>query len=649
MRMNDGTTQRVPLSSGSGAEAARWRCRQAAYRIAADCERLLDELLDANVPAVRDALSRSLAAARHLATITGARDHGGPALFDDAGRPSTRLADAKRRLSEALMVDRPPIILSPTEEMAFAAVAEMREAVATLFTADRSPPNGSRLDSNEPAQARVLIVDDEPLMITLLQRAVRSMGHETVSAPSAEDGQRVMASTPVDLVLTDIEMPGMSGIQFLEALKKNEATRRIPVIVISSADDMDSVTRCIVLGAEDHIPKPFQHDLLRARVRASLERKRLMDADTAHRVAVTKLIDAAEAVESETYSPELIGDVTGREDGVGRLARVFDRMVMNLRTREHRLRERVRHLRREVASSGKVFRPDPMPEESSFAVGDVVSDRYVITGTLGQGGMGTVYSARDAELGEEIALKSVRADLLRLDATLATRLKSEILLTRKISHPNVVRSHEFGQWSGHYFITMELVHGITLADLLDQRGRLTAASTLAIATQLCDALAVAHEANVIHRDIKPANLVVDDSGALKVMDFGIARSLMSTEDVTGRGIVIGTPRYMAPELLIGQPPSTRTDIYAVGVVLYECLTGQIPFWADTPADLVREIYGSSFEPLDRVIPAISPALARLIHQQLSYDPQRRAGSARELEHRLSQIDLATDPGRPSVP
>jgi serine/threonine protein kinase len=194
---------------------------------------------------------------------------------------------------------------------------------------------------------------------------------------------------------------------------------------------------------------------------------------------------------------------------------------------------------------------------------------------------------------------------------------------------------------------MELVDGVSVADLLDQRGRLSVSSTLAIATQLCDALAIAHEASIIHRDIKPANLVVDHAAVLKVMDFGIARSVANEAEPrhTGHGHVVGTPRYMAPELLTGEKASVRTDLYAVGVVVYECLTGHLPFSADTPAELVGQIYQGSFESLERILPNIPPKLARVVHQQLNYDARQRAGSARELGHKLSEIEFSTEPGR----
>jgi two-component system cell cycle response regulator len=337
MALTDGTTQRIALT-GIGMEALRWRSRQIAHRIAADCERLLDELLQSKHSALREGLSNGLIAARTLASMM-VYVEGAPPLFDMTLRPSARVEEAHRRLCDALAFAAPAIPVSPGEDLAIATLAEMHQSAMTMFSG--RPAAGPAPDDSKSERARVLIVDDEPLMISLLQRAVGSMGHDTITASNGAEALEKLGKNEVDLVLTDIEMPNMSGVELLTAIKSRESMRHIPVVVISGADDMAHVTQCIAAGAEDHIAKPFQQELLRARVTASIDRKRFADRDTAQRIAVAKLIEAAEAVELGRYSTDRISTVADRSDGVGKLARVFDRMVMGLKLREDRLRERV--------------------------------------------------------------------------------------------------------------------------------------------------------------------------------------------------------------------------------------------------------------------------------------------------------------------
>lgn len=177
------------------------------------------------------------------------------------------------------------------------------------------------------------------------------------------------------------------------------------------------------------------------------------------------------------------------------------------------------------------------------------AERYEVLATIGEGGMGMVYRAHDEELGEDVAIKTLRPELV-IDPVSVEPFKRETLLARKITHRNVVRTHDFGQWQNVYFLTMEYVEGITVRTLIDQRGHLNPSPTLAIARQLVDSIAAAHDVGVIHRDIKPQNLLLDEEGVLKVMDFGVARLAGRTSDLTEAGLTLGTPSYMPPEQLL---------------------------------------------------------------------------------------------------
>ena len=263
--------------------------------------------------------------------------------------------------------------------------------------------------------------------------------------------------------------------------------------------------------------------------------------------------------------------------------------------------------------------------------------RFSLMELLGEGGMGSVYKARDRQLDEAIAVKVLRPGLVP-NPSLVDRFKSELRLTRRISHRNVVRTYDLGECDGAYYITMEYVEGVTARELIDTWGTVAVSSTLAIATQLAEALAVAHEEGVIHRDIKPQNLLLDGDGVLKVMDFGVARLAERTEGVTETGMVVGTPAYMAPEQLLDEDVDARSDLYAVGVVLYECLTGQLPFEANSPVALIAKVLRENPPPPNSLQDGIPTAFSSLILRLLTKGPDERVGSATELRQILTQID-----------
>jgi serine/threonine-protein kinase len=272
-----------------------------------------------------------------------------------------------------------------------------------------------------------------------------------------------------------------------------------------------------------------------------------------------------------------------------------------------------------------------------LAPGETLANRYEIKKVLGAGGMGMVYKALDRELGETVAVKTLRPEFMEADANALERFRSEIRLARRISHRNVVRTHDIGEVDGLYFITMEFVEGSSLKDLIVSRGRLPAAAVVSIGKQLCRALEVAHEAGVIHRDIKPQNMVVEADGTLKVMDFGIARLQARSDGHTQAGMVVGTPEYMSPEQLRGDELDGRSDLYSAGAVLYESLTGRLPLSADTPASLIGKVLTEMPVPPRASVAEVSPLLSSSIMQALEKDREKRPRTALEF---LSILDRA---------
>jgi serine/threonine-protein kinase len=272
---------------------------------------------------------------------------------------------------------------------------------------------------------------------------------------------------------------------------------------------------------------------------------------------------------------------------------------------------------------------------SEIAPGSLLGERFEILSTLGAGGMGVVYKVRDRELDDLVALKMLRSDVWG-DRDQLERLKSELKLARKITHPNVLRTYDFGEIDGIPFITMEYVRGITLRYLLDENQRLPYSAGLRIARQLCRGLEAAHGQGVIHRDIKPENTIIEPSGNAKLMDFGIARPVKRmTPGQTTPGTVIGTPHYLSPEQLEGREPDERADIYAVGVVLYELFAGKLPFTGDTPMQIVIKHLQEAPVPPSNLWPEIPQALEKVVLKCLEKNPDKRY---RKIEQVLEQLD-----------
>ncbi len=634
----------------------RHRLRATTHRIVADCERLLGDLDRPERRVWRDAVGQALVAVRHLMALLDRR-LGGADAPDAAGRAAAireEIREPQRQIIQSMTTLLGLIPTGLEEELLLQDARTVREAAVGLGTTDVAPPTSPAADPSPnsvssprlsvahpvPAtgQPRLMVVDDDPAPRRTLSRLLAKLGYDVTVAEHGRAALEMAERQPLDLILTDITMPQMDGFELLRRLKSNETTRHIPVIMISGLDDVQSVVRCIEEGAEDHLTKPFEAVLLQARVRASLERKRMRDVELAYLGRVAQLTAAAEAVERQAYEAGSLRTLAKDNDELGQLARVFDRMVSGLRSREGQLEMRVRQLRREIRQtrSAPPASADE-PGQGAFAAGQILDDRYEIRSELGKGGMGTVYLASDRQLSEDVAVKVVRRDLVSQDPTLVERLKSEIRLTRRITHRNVVRAHDLGEWEGVHFLTMEYVKGISVAHLLQTHGRLTVESTLAIGSQLAEALAVAHEQHIIHRDIKPQNLLVDDGGILKVMDFGLARLVERSGGLTQGGYVVGTPRYMAPEQLLGGDVDGRTDLFASGVVLYECLTGQTPFEASSPMAVMAKMLDGRVPPVRDLVPGVPPVLAALVERLLQRDPNDRFASARQVAEQLAQI------------
>ena len=267
--------------------------------------------------------------------------------------------------------------------------------------------------------------------------------------------------------------------------------------------------------------------------------------------------------------------------------------------------------------------------------GFVFAGRYEIIEELGKGGMGKVFRVEGSRAGEEIALKLIKPEIAADQKTLE-RFRKELTTARKIRHKNICGMYDLNEDQGTHFITMEYVPGEDLGSFLMRSGRLAVSKVVSIAIQLCEGLSEAHRLGVIHRDLKPRNIMIDDQGNAKIMDFGIARSV-GGEGITGSGVMIGTPQYMSPEQAEGGKVDERSDIYALGITLFEMAAGEPPFAAETPLALAMK-HTSEIPPDPRTLnPQIPEPLALLILRCLNKDPAQRPASAVALTGELGII------------
>jgi eukaryotic-like serine/threonine-protein kinase len=269
----------------------------------------------------------------------------------------------------------------------------------------------------------------------------------------------------------------------------------------------------------------------------------------------------------------------------------------------------------------------------------IIDGRYRVVRRLGSGGMADVYLAEDQQLGRQVALKLLYRHLAE-DAQFVERFRREASSAAGLQHPNIVGIFDRGEWDGTFYIAMEYVEGRTLKDVIRERGPAPAEAAVDVVLQILRALRYAHQRGIVHRDIKPQNVLIDEDGRVRVTDFGIARA--GASDMTETGSVMGTAQYLSPEQAQGRAVDGRSDLYSTGIVLYELLTGRVPFDAESPVSVALKQVSEPPVPPRELNPEIPPALEAVVLRALEKDPARRFADADEFIEALHAARAAPD-------
>src|SRR6478752_3561256 len=266
--------------------------------------------------------------------------------------------------------------------------------------------------------------------------------------------------------------------------------------------------------------------------------------------------------------------------------------------------------------------------------GTIFAGRYRLERKLGSGGMADVWLAEDQELGRKVAIKMLHERYAN-DVQFVERFRREATHAAGLSHPNVVAIHDRGEAEGSYFIVMEYVEGRTLKELIVTRGMCPVPVAISYTRQVLAALRYAHRNGIVHRDIKPHNVLVDNEGRVKVADFGIARA--GTSQMTEAGSIIGTAQYLSPEQARGAPVDESSDLYSLGIVLYEMLTGKVPFTGETPVEIAMKHLSQVPEPPSELRQNVPHELDAVVMRALAKDPEQRYSSAEEMDADTARV------------
>lgn len=445
--------------------------------------------------------------------------------------------------------------------------------------------------ANAPAPRTILVAEDDDSVRALVKKYLEGKGH---AVRTVADGQAVLdelaVTDDIDVVILDIMMPHVSGLEVLAELRKRGDTT--PVIMATAAASSDDIVKALSLGADDYVTKPYSFPVLLARIDTRL-RLRAPDLQTTIEIAPDPHTPEKERVHAD---PAL----------VQRLRHVADKW-----------RKRPAHI-------------------EELAPGAVIAERYVVEAAIGSGGYGAVWRARHIDLAQDVAIKVLHEDISR---GAAEQFRKEAQKACRVRHQSAVRVFDFGALAnGATYLVMELLDGPPLEAVIRAEAPLSWRRCVEILTPVTAALAAAHKQGIVHRDVKPGNVVLHrEDGDLegkhttvpKLLDFGIAKDLGDLTHDSG-GVIVGSPAYIAPERLRGNPYDGRSDIYACGIMLHRMLTGSLPF-DETLSDFEKIALWHVSEPPPRPslrVPTLPKQVDDACVAMMSKDPARRP-NARE--------------------
>lgn len=427
------------------------------------------------------------------------------------------------------------------------------------------------------APERLLVVDDNESNREILSRQLRRRGYQVTAADGGESALAIAADRPFDLVLLDIMMPGIDGVEVLRRLRQQRSAAELPIIMATARTDSRDIVECAELGANDHVAKPIDFEVLAAKIRALLRLK-------------------ASAVPKRPAAGE--------------------------------------------------------PTFGELGAGSVLADRYRLGDEIGAGNFGTVYKARHVDLDFEVAIKVLKPSLS--DAESLHRFRQEGVAACRVRHPNAVMVTDFGvTGTGVAFLVMELLEGTSLDRELSAREKLPPGRVDEILQPICGVLAEAHAEDLVHRDIKPENIFLHQTRrgeVVKVLDFGIAKLVGASATqgkLTAAGWFLGTPAYTAPERLSDAGCDGRADVYSLGVMAFEMLTGQRPFRSRSRNPMLVMTQHTEKPPptLRSINPEVPRDLEEPIAWALEKDPAKRPDAAAFAEAFGQSVARATGSGK----
>ncbi len=433
-------------------------------------------------------------------------------------------------------------------------------------------------------QATVLVVDDEPGIRGVVSRALERFGYECMTASDGAEALRCLESHPSDLVITDLEMPRMRGLELIERLRANDS--ETPVIIMTAFADFEFAREAIRLRVSDYLVKPFD----------SLEEVQAA---------------ARRAIETRTSRA-----------GPDALARELDRRL------------------RGPGAEGET--PSHASEDEGGAPVTVAGIR--ILEKLGEGHMGKVYKGVQPSMDRLVAVKILRPGLAR-DRQYVARFFREARIAARLDHPNIVRGIDAGIDSGVHYFVMELVEGESVAAILDAQGAFPEEKGLDVAIQITRALGHARAVGLVHRDVTPANILLTREGTAKLADLGLARpTCADSPSLTGTGIAVGTPLYISPEQALARKDlDVRTDIYGLGATTYHMLVGVPPFIGPTPAAVVAMHLRDRPVPAYRRNSQVSVEASSVLHKMMQKEPAARYVGPLQLEQDLELVSRGLPP------